>query len=1239
MTEFETFEDLCYQFYTTTDPYTREKVDKQIQDISNDPINLQECEKVLSTTTSPYAQLMSLTVLRTLISAYQVSLDCKITRGLEETILKFLEENGQELPKEVLKMSNSVLSTILKFTWKGNRDHEKLLQRIATIFFGSSNQLIIGIELLISLIEVFTSPDLIVNNQICHNCNNDINSSNNSNSSNNNNSNSNSNINNKNNNNLNKGKNFETRVVLKSFRDEQLIEIFCLSLYLLNSLLTDSATSIDLSTQILIQPSKWIKTECLFECNLPKPDDPCSEYLACQAAKLLFTILTFDFEGYLRKDLLGDSDHLKLNIPQSWKDKFDWTKILELMFESLFHSCLNYESNYELINYLLQSISLFATMTSSVFNNRNHRVEFSRTILLGLIKMSECTFLQQDLEIFQNYCRCNYLVAFNVPFEILVETGMVGEWLNIVELIHQMVCTSNLDENNILFNDQQMHNIRQYLINIPFKIIKQIWQKNKSVKSVDQNLESLMVRFNSIHLESTILNFIGLPSEMEEIFYELSISKDTPIQNQIPFDLDAIKLLSCIDYGETIQFLFQIFNLIVNNLESDPNNVANYKQLSTLIIILSVIILPSKKKNDFLPTLISKPKMDYKLRMQLDAKITSSLINLISIFPNIIRNCQIPNQEKKKHAIEFVELAILRYFIILNHITVSSNTMQYKHYYESLFNLDNELNDYDSFILFFFSKIITNLKHYSNSQIIINYTLYFFQKFSQFDKTGFKLITYDELNPLYLNHDSQFFDFLDNFITHNSIRINYYKVITKLIFYEQNENLFVQKFQNFNQYFDTQFQMIENFLLENDQLNVQLNELRNGNGNRNNLLAKEINEKIENNNDNEELIFKIMGLIKDMRGIILTPMKEWKFLIFFDWFYPVKAEILLKLFSINFNNIKLSYNLLKFWSELSTKIITNTKQFQSNSNSNNNNNINNENEGKSTNLILFKLIINSISQFFLNINNFNNLQNEDFLKLQIKGTQISQNLIYKLLSGNCIDLGTFEAFQDETLNSTLQTLFDYTKFIKIKDIFKYPKLSLSYFKMYHIISKKIISFLVLLKKEDFSIFLNNIINSLQQHSNPEIIQLSCSIIFNIVSFYLNFYPNTNLLKSVKEKQLFNKLNKHIIRNNDLLQQVFNQLFSLLLINHKIKIFTLSQPILFLLFLSEDYYLNYLQQIFLKVNNTYHQEVETLFDIITKNMSNNTNSQNQSIFSKNLTVFRKELINIDCYYDIIHILEI
>ncbi|KAJ6242401.1 exportin 7 [Anaeramoeba flamelloides] len=1211
MNTLEEFEQLSYEFYMNTDQESRIKIEGQINNIMTNLDNTVTIIEILENTSDPYAQLLSITILKKIITNYWNKIEEKQRLDLSNWMFTFLSEQGLNLTNVILNGLSSLYGRLLKISWlEDQKGNEKLLKKFVPVFFkGTAEQYILGLKILKQITIEFST--IIKEREFL----------------------------------------LRHRKILASFRDRLLLRIFKIAINSLtqeeqqydynntNNEITDlkDDASLDLIISVLtfdmggLNRTEEVDGNDSFKVSIPatwRLSFKCLEY-----TEILFKCYLSLFR-HQNKDTNNNLNSQNQNQNQDENNNDN--------------NYIQNERTNERGSKIFRSLGLLASSKRGVYGKKPGRQMFLNQLIKGICYILENNMglIPANNDLIHEFTRLNDKILLHFNLRDLEKTEMLQTWLSYLFSL-TLKWSSNIETKGALY----------YLGTFWIKATFQLELFKTSSSNNNNNNNNNMKLINYIReimskISQTIITYKC--QEVTKIEIE-DLASSFEEESTFLVELRALRDLTRIDYNLTFQFIIKNYDILIEQCYNNSWNEITLREISLFIIIFSQLISQYNKrsqsnnfddlfstnmpptnyiqnshhsnnqnntKNNYSSTstfkfngidnnnnnnnnsdnnsnskLEKKTLNDLKLSTRrMDGELIVRGIELIKWNEEMISNNSFPSR------IEILEFSILSFLKEFLNVYINSNNNKSTSLSSVLSNLLSGFENHTDVFLFIFKKLISNLKTKELAEKLIAKSLKLLNLLFKYFRRMIDIPNLQETQDLIENHNLDIFPFLDIYTNSsnpvaNNFRVIFYNTLSKLVFNERRQTVFWEKFEIFIQPFEKTFFEFENLLK---------------NLNQNNINNKNKDNDLEIFSSKPKYTIQYLGLVKDLRGIVSQCNNTHYFSHFFHWIYPKKMEILNQIFAVTYQIPKVTENYFNLLIQLCS---TNGKNKNSSYSSSRIFPI------SSPNLyILFKFACNILYEYICE-----SLINIDPNLIQEQITEKAKTiaLCYKLLSTiifcKQMNFGVYKAFNDDFFEKTLSVCFKLSDYFPTDTILIYPKLAKAYFRLFEVLSKRLPSEIIQLDENNFKDLTSQI--NLSIHSkNTKFYYKACNIITRLVMFYLENYGN-RFLKNEKKKSLANTLHQQFLNNFDNLESVFNQLFDLVLYEYKLEVGNISGTLLGLILLNDQLYINFKNNMFNSVLEKHEKDLDILFTKLLEDVDHTLSKRNQDTFSHNLNSFR------------------
>ncbi|XP_043194431.1 exportin-7-B-like isoform X2 [Amphibalanus amphitrite] len=552
---------------------------------------------------------------------------------------------------------------------------------------------------------------------------------------------------------------------------------------------------------------------------------------------------------------------------------------------------------------------------------------------------------------------------------------------------------------------------------------------------------------------------------------------------------------------------------------------------------------------------------------------------------------------------EKLELATISFFEQFRKIYVGDQVQKTAKVYSRLSEVLG-LSDEATVLSVFMRKIITNLKFWGGSEQITTRTLMLLNDLSVGYSSVRKLVKLEEVQFLLNNHTSDHFPFLGAGVAVKEMkcRTMFYTSLGRLLMVELGED--DAKFQAFMEPLTAAFDAIGT------------------------LMASEANMF-----QGEETKKALIGLARDLRGLVFAFNTKASYMMLFDWIYPSYTPILQRAVELWFTEPQLTTPVLKLFAEL---VQNRSQRLQFDVSSPNG-------------ILLFREMSKLLCTYGERILTIPDLSKDQVYPMRLKGICICFSMLKSALCGNYVNFGGFRLYGDETLDNALRTFVKLLLSVPHSDLLDYPKLSQSYYVLLECLCQDHMAFLSSLEPQVFLYIFASISEGLQalggnlnyftdtSQRPGRLTKLGkvgpvldtmvctgcCATLDHIVTFTFK-----QLAQKGKKKPVHNPSGEAILqileRQPEILQQLLATVLNIIMYEDCRNQWSMSRPLLGLILLNAEYFGGLREQMVLSHPPERQPAIRAAFDSLMDGIESNLLTKNRDRFTQNLTTFRRDV---------------
>jgi exportin-7 len=455
------------------------------------------------------------------------------------------------------------------------------------------------------------------------------------------------------------------------------------------------------------------------------------------------------------------------------------------------------------------------------------------------------------------------------------------------------------------------------------------------------------------------------------------------------------------------------------------------------------------------------------------------------------------------------------------------------------------------------NKLCNNIKYWHRSDKILEETLEVFVELISSYSSSKALLSLETVNFLVHNHVGAHFPFL-GFDNDNKYRVTFYSAMGRLVFTSS---------EDMNNSFDS-------FVAPNLEIMVQLSSTSD-------LRTPAVKTAI-------------VAALRDWRGLTVSAYSKRTYNLLFECLYPASFSLLLRVAETWYDDPTVMTALFKFMQEF----VLNKGQriFFENSSANG--------------ILLFRETSSIISAYGSRILQVP-VQKDIYLE-KYKGIRLMLNTLTNALSGNYVNFGVFNLYNDQALQNALDVSLQMCLQIPLSDVMAYVKLSRAYFAFVEVLFR---NHLDVLSGLDSSVFLNLIRTNQEGLQSSDLsVSAQCASTVDHIATYM-------FLNQSKDKPTVQSIRSHMASDPEVLHQLMSTLFNSLLFASHANHWAVTRPILSLLLASEASFTDYQNQLVVTQSTENQEKLKEEFTKLTADIQRSVDTANRDRFTQKLTIFR------------------
>ncbi|RWS05952.1 exportin-7-like protein [Dinothrombium tinctorium] len=875
-------------------------------------------------------------------------------------------------------------------------------------------------------------------------------------------------------------------------------------------------------------------------------EDKNQQSLINHLLRLALNCFSFDFIGTSPDE--SSDDLSTIQIPTSWRPAFLDFNTLQLFFD-LYHYLPT-----SLASLALSCLVQIASVRRSLFSN-TERAKFLTQLVTGVRRILENPQGLSDPSCYHEFCRLLARLKSNYQLSELVK---VEGYPETIALIAKFTVTSL----------QMCHvapNSIHYLLSLWQRMVASVpYAKASEPHLLETYTPEVTAAYISSRLESvTAVIRDGLDDPFDDI-------------GMVQQQLDQLSTIARCEYEKTCSLIVQLFDsaaqayqeLLRTQPVSRIDVAIQEGRLTWLVYIIGAAIggrvfLSSTEEHD-----------------AMDGELACRVLQLMNLTDNRL---------SQGGYCEKLELALLSFFEHFRKIYIGDQVQKTSKVYRRLSEVLG-LNEETMVLSVFVRKIITNLKYWSNSELIITKTLQILNDLSVGYSSVRKLVKLDEVQFILGNHTSEHFPFLGNAAQINDMRCRstFYTSLGRLLMIDLGED--EEKFEHFMMPLTAAFDALGNILSNADSAMYNVDEAKKA----------------------------LIGIARDLRGLAFAFNTKTSYMMLFEWIYPAYTPILHRAIDLWFHDPQVTTPVLKLMAEL---VQNRSQRLQFDVSSPNG-------------ILLLRETSKMIVNYGSRILTLGDIPKEQVYQMKYpfhnesltNRISICFSMLKSALCGGYVNFGVFRLYGDSALDDALNIFIKLLLSIPQPDLLNFPKLSQTYYVLLECLAQDHMNFLANLEPHVFLYILSSISEGLNA-LDTMVCTGCCATLDHIVTYLFKW-----ISKSTKKTR---SVNASIVREGEtclkvlemhpeILQQMLSTILNIIMFEDCRNQWSMSRPLLGLILLNEEYFQQLRQSIIQAQPPDKQAAMAQWFDDLMEGIERNLLTKNRDRFTQNLSVFRRDI---------------
>lgn len=355
----------------------------------------------------------------------------------------------------------------------------------------------------------------------------------------------------------------------------------------------------------------------------------------------------------------------------------------------------------------------------------------------------------------------------------------------------------------------------------------------------------------------------------------------------------------------------------------------------------------------------------------------------------------------------------------------------------------------------------------------------------------------------------------------------------------------------------------------------------------------------------------IIGVLRDLRGVIATMSNRKTYALFFDWIYPTYTPVLLMIAEV-FSEAgvpEVTNVLLKFYAEF---IYNKSQRIIFDSSSPNG-------------ILLFretsKILVTYGKHTLRNWERIGGSEmveknsNIDAYRVMYKGACVCMMMFARALGGNYVNFGVFSLYGDPALQDAMDICFRLMLAVPLEQLLAYPKVSKAHFGLLEIVCTNHPKDVAKLDHVTFVRIVESLREGLQSHEVWMSSQ-AASAIDQLAAFLFK--------QSVKPSEEGRMMLKHVQENAELFPSCLEIIFNMIIHVDCTNQWSLSRPLLSLILTNEEAYMRIKTRTIQAQAPERQGNVGAAFEKLMNDIRRTLESKNRDRFTQQVTQFRLAL---------------
>lgn len=862
-----------------------------------------------------------------------------------------------------------------------------------------------------------------------------------------------------------------------------------------------------------------------------------------RSLKLVLACLSYDFIG---TSLDEASEELgTIQVPTSWRSIMEDPATQALFFDA-YRNTSPPESTIS-----LEVLVLLASLRRSLFSSDEDRQSFLGSMMQGTLIILSTQHGLTHPENYHELCRLLARLKTNFQLSELVLLPQYSDWIS-------AVAAFTIDS---FKHWQWAANSMYYLLSLWSRLVAAMpYMKGSSTTHLENCVPQVITAFITSRME--LVRALLLPRDDQ-----IDLEDPFTDEEQLMELLDTLPALCRFQLQQVASYALSLFEPSArlytmalalppgerNGTETRLRLAQCEGELAWLVYIISMVLSSH-----------IAPNLNSESQQLVDGELATAVLQLLPLI-DAPSNLQERRLEPSNRHLDIAVIFFLQQFrkVYIGDQAASSSKVYVC--------LEERLNigDHLSVLNVIMNKIVTDLTRRPDCCDISSKALNLFADLAGGYCSSKLMLRLDSVQRMLINHSGTDFPFLE--VPGNApLRTLFCSTLCKLLFLEETN----VKFKTFM---------------------VPLTE----------LLVCLRDECIPTKKESEQMRSALIGVLRDMRGIVVACSNRRTYSLFFEWLYPAFTPLLQRVASLYYNSPEVMTPLLKFYAEL---VHNKAQRLTFDSSSPNG-------------ILLFREMSAVLIAYGSQVLHLEIPAGADPYERKYKGISLVMTILARALSGNYVNFGVFALYGDRAMADCMEVTIKLCLCMRMDEILAYPKVSKAYFTLIELLMRNHTNMLI----EFETPVLQHICSSLQEGLKSYEVSISsqcAAALEHLAAFYFR------QLSEEREQPAKLQIKAHLSRDPMLFSSPLEVLLHMVVFEDCANQWSLSRPLLALILTNNDCFLKWKNDA-LAAQVTYErqQKLALAFDKLMADVQPNLEAKNRDKFTQNLTLFRHEMKSI------------